>query len=74
MLGGSLLPVSRNKRMKAQFLHFADCHIGYRQYNSRERFNDFGRAFIYIVNAAIEAKVDFVVLAGDLFEKRGIDA
>ena len=59
---------------KTSFLHVADCHLGKWQYNQRERFNDFGRAFHYIVDAAIEAKVDFVVLAGDLFEKRSIDA
>ncbi len=23
--------------MRATFLHMADCHLGYRQYNSRER-------------------------------------
>lgn len=60
--------------MKTSFLHVADCHLGKWQYNLRERFNDFGRAFHHIVNEAIEADVDFVVLAGDLFEKRAIDA
>ena len=60
--------------MKARFLHFADCHLGYKQYNSTERFDDFARAFLVIVDAAIEQKVDFVVLAGDLFQKRAIDA
>ena len=51
--------------MKARFLHFADCHIGYRQYNNRERFNDFGRAFISVIDVAVAEKVDFVILAGD---------
>jgi len=60
--------------MKTSFLHVADCHLGKWQYNLRERFNDFGRAFHHIVNEAITAQVDFVVLAGDLFEKRAIDA
>lgn len=60
--------------MRAKFLHMADCHLGYRQYNSRDRFNDFTRAFLDVVQAAIDQKVDFVVLAGDLFEKRAIDA
>lgn len=59
---------------QTRFLHVADCHLGKWQYNQRERFNDFGRAFHYIVDAAIEGRVDFVVLAGDLFEKRAIDA
>ncbi len=60
--------------MKTTFLHVADCHLGKWQYNLRERFNDFGRAFHHIIDAAIEANVDFVILAGDLFEKRAIDA
>ena len=59
--------------MRATFLHMADCHLGYRQYNSRERQNDFTRAYLDIIRAAIERKVDFVLLAGDLFEKRAID-
>ena len=60
--------------MKFRFLHFADCHLGYWQYNSKDRFNDFARAFLSIVRTAIEQKVDFVLLAGDLFQKRAIDA
>jgi exonuclease SbcD len=60
--------------MRVRFLHMADCHLGYRQYNLRERFNDFGQAFHNVVNTAIAEKVDFVLLAGDLFQKRSIDA
>ena len=60
--------------MKARFLHFADCHLGNRQYNNIERGHDFGRAFIWVIDKAVAEKVDFVVLAGDLFEKRSIDA
>ena len=58
--------------MRATFLHMADCHLGYRQYNRRERQNDFTRAYLDIIETAIERKVDFVLLAGDLFEKRAI--
>jgi exonuclease SbcD len=57
-----------------RFLHFADCHLGYKQYNQKERFNDFARAFFDVIDRAIEAEVDFVILAGDLFQKRSIDA
>ena len=60
--------------MRVRFLHMADCHLGYRQYNLRERFNDFGRAFHHVIDVAIREKVDFVLLAGDLFHKRAIDA
>jgi DNA repair exonuclease SbcCD nuclease subunit len=57
-----------------RFLHCADIHLGYQQYNLKERFNDFGRAFYAVLDVAIEEKVDFVILAGDLFHKRAIDA
>jgi DNA repair protein SbcD/Mre11 len=60
--------------MKARFLHFADCHLGYWQYNNRERYNDFGRAFLQVIEAARTERVDFVLLAGDLFHKRSIEA
>ena len=60
--------------MQARFLHLADCHLGKWQYNHRERYNDFGRAFFHILDEAIRQQVDFVILAGDLFEKRSIDA
>ena len=60
--------------MKTRFLHFADCHLGYKQYNNKERYNDFARAFLDVINRALAEEVDFVVLAGDLFQKRAIDA
>lgn len=59
--------------MKCKFLHLSDVHLGYQQYNCTERFNDFGHAFLHIVDRAISEQVDFVVLAGDLFQKRAID-
>ncbi len=60
--------------MKTRFLHCADIHLGYKQYNSPERGNDFARAFFAVIDVAIEERVDFVILAGDLFHKRAIDA
>jgi len=56
-----------------RFMHVADIHLGYQQYGSKERFNDFSQVFLYIVEQAIEQQVDFVLLAGDLFEKRTVD-
>ncbi len=64
----------RASEKRLRFLHMADCHLGYRQYNLRERFNDFGQAFLNVIDTAIAEKVDFVLLAGDLFQKRAIDA
>jgi exonuclease SbcD len=60
--------------MRASFIHIADVHLGYEQYGVRERFNDFTHAFWQVMDAAIEKQVDFVVIAGDLFNKRSIDA
>lgn len=60
--------------MRASFIHLADTHLGYEQYGVRERFNDFSRAFWEITDEAVERRVDFVVIAGDLFNKRAIDA
>jgi DNA repair exonuclease SbcCD nuclease subunit len=60
--------------MRFRFLHMADCHLGYRQYNLTERFRDFDRAFTEVIGTAIAERVDFVLLAGDLFQKRAIDA
>ncbi len=59
--------------MKCKFLHLSDVHLGYQQYNHKERFNDFGRAFLHVVNQAVAERVDFVILGGDLFQKRAID-
>ncbi|MBK8045815.1 MAG: metallophosphoesterase [Anaerolineales bacterium] len=67
--------------MITRFLHCADIHLGYQQYGRKERFNDFAHAFNAIVDKAIDGgdtraarAVDFVILAGDLFHKRSIDA
>jgi DNA repair protein SbcD/Mre11 len=60
--------------MRASFIHIADTHLGYEQYGVRERFNDFSRAFWDIMHEAVTRSVDFVVIAGDLFNKRAIDA
>jgi DNA repair protein SbcD/Mre11 len=60
--------------MKASFIHIADTHLGYEQYGVRERFNDFSRAFWDIVDDALYREADFLVIAGDLFHKRAIDA
>jgi exonuclease SbcD len=56
-----------------RFLHFADVHLGYQQYGVQERFDDFSRAYLHIIDQAIAQQVDFCLLAGDLFEKRTVD-
>ena len=56
-----------------RFLHLADIHLGFDRYESKERTKDF---FLALQDAlekyAIQEAVDFVVIAGDLFEHRNI--
>ncbi|HEY7982580.1 MAG TPA: exonuclease SbcCD subunit D [Ktedonobacterales bacterium] len=60
--------------MRARFVHTADNHLGYEQYGYKERFNDFAHAFLAVVEDAIARQADFFIIAGDLFNKRAIDA
>ncbi len=53
-----------------KILHTADSHIGYRQYHSDVRRQDFLDAFSSVIDDAIEMKMDAVVHAGDLFDSR----
>lgn len=57
----------------ARFLHLADIHLGFDRYNSPERTKDFFFALSDAIQKyAIAAAVDFVIIAGDLFEHRVI--
>lgn len=53
-----------------RLIHTADTHIGYRQYHSDIRRQDFLKAFENIINDAIEMDVDAILHAGDLFDSR----
>ena len=56
-----------------RFIHFADVHLGYRQYGLRERADDFSRAFGSVVDYCLRERPDFVLVAGDLFDSKSID-
>ncbi len=57
----------------ARFLHLADIHLGFDRYGNAERTRDFFFALEDVLQRyAIDAKVDFVLIAGDLFEYRQI--
>lgn len=57
----------------ARFLHLADIHLGFDRYNSPERTKDFFFALFDVIQKyAIAEPVDFVIIAGDLFEHRVI--
>ncbi|MBF2074474.1 MAG: DNA repair exonuclease [Synechococcales cyanobacterium C42_A2020_086] len=56
-----------------RFLHLADVHLGFDRYDNKTRTQDFYRAFKDALDKyAIAEGVDFVVIAGDLFEHRNI--
>ena len=56
-----------------KFIHIGDTHLGYKQYNKIERYNDFLKAFEWILNKGIEEKVDFFIHTGDLFNNSKLD-
>jgi DNA repair protein SbcD/Mre11 len=56
-----------------KFLHIADIHLGFDRYDSPERSKDFFLALQDVLQRyAIAEKVDFVAIAGDLFEHRNL--
>ncbi|MFL6335590.1 MAG: exonuclease SbcCD subunit D [Pyrinomonadaceae bacterium] len=57
-----------------KFLHMSDVHLGCRRYNIEERTKDFFRSWYDVINNhAIPNEVDFVLIAGDFFDRRNID-
>ena len=56
-----------------RFVHFADVHLGFRQYGLSERAADFVRAFDDAVDYCLRVAPDFVVIAGDLFDSKSIE-
>ncbi len=60
-----------------KILHFADLHLGVENYGHinpetglSTRFEDFTRAFDYLVDYAINQKVDLVLFCGDAYKSR----
>lgn len=51
------------------FVHAADLHLGYVQYNLDVRREDFNAAFRELVDKTIELKPDFMIIAGDIFQQ-----
>ncbi len=57
-----------------KFLHLADIHLGIRRYRSEERAKDFFRAWSTCLEKyALQERVDFVLIAGDLFDARKVE-
>lgn len=60
--------------LPCSFLHCGDIHLGHTPYNEYERMEDFASAFRQVVLYALLKKVDFVLISGDFFHKRAINA
>jgi exonuclease SbcD len=56
------------------FIHASDFHLGYAQYGLEERFRDYARAFQSVIKYAIDHRAEFILISGDLFHKRNINA
>lgn len=56
------------------FIHASDFHLGYAQYGLLERFKDYAHAFQTVIHYAIDHKAEFILISGDLFHKRNINA
>ncbi|HKQ09337.1 MAG TPA: exonuclease SbcCD subunit D [Blastocatellia bacterium] len=58
----------------ARFLHIADIHLGIKRYNLPDRTGDFFRAWCDVIeHHALARRVDFVLIAGDFFDRRNVD-
>ncbi len=57
-----------------KFLHISDIHLGIKRYGLEDRTVDFFKAWqTCLQKYAIEENVDFVLIGGDLFDRRQID-
>lgn len=62
--------ISLAKMDEIRIIHTGDTHLGYRQYHSEVRRQDFLDAFAKVIDDAIAMNVDAVIHAGDLFDSR----
>jgi DNA repair exonuclease SbcCD nuclease subunit len=53
---------------KVRFIHAADLHLGKTLYGITQRYNDFFKAFDWLLNKAKDEKVDFILISGDLID------
>lgn len=53
-----------------RFLHLADTHLGFHQYQLSARNDDFNNVFLEAAQIAVNKNCDFVLLPGDLFNTK----
>jgi DNA repair exonuclease SbcCD nuclease subunit len=63
---GQITSIKKDEN-SAKFLHASDIHLGSQQYRNPTRSDDFIRAFQEILSLALEHRVDFILLGGDVF-------
>ena len=57
-----------------KFLHIADLHLGQRHMQLETRYNDFFETLRQIFEHAHKEQVDFIIICGDMFDKKQLDA
>jgi exonuclease SbcD len=57
-----------------KFVHCADLHLGRQQFSLPQRWEDFMLSFSHIVDFCINDQADFLLISGDLFHERTINA
>lgn len=57
-----------------RFLHCGDLHLGCLQFRLEQRYDDFFNTFKSIVDLAADRRVNCLIIAGDLFHHRSIEA
>lgn len=53
--------------------HLSDIHLGYKQYNLKEREDDFRKSWMWAVKSIIKSGAEVVIIAGDLFHNGYVD-
>ncbi len=61
-----------------KFIHISDIHLGRKQVGnsgeySKKRYIDFFDSFEYMIDYAIDNRLDAIIIAGDLFDKKEIN-
>ncbi len=57
-----------------KFIHTADLHLGANPFKTEERYNDMFRAFENLVINAINESIRYILISGDMFHTKDVDA